>query len=176
MIDIIRKHLNSSFVISKMTKDRLHHYINMRKDNYGVYLLYKDNELMYIGRSCTVIKRMKSHIGSKIDWNIVKWVITPTKRLSVDIEHAIIMNYPTPHNQIPKTVKSIPKLYSTFIGDCRRTIVMYNRMVKTGDFEFSHNIERNLKYSMDNIGMNLLEFEMEYTKKMTGEPHRLTKD
>lgn len=70
-----------------MTKERLSGYLNIKGDTYGVYFLYKDNELMYIGRSCTVMKRMKSHMGSKIDWNMVKWIVTPSKRLSIDIEH-----------------------------------------------------------------------------------------
>ena len=176
MYSIIRKHLNSNFVIHNMTKERLGHYINIRQDNYGVYFLYKDNELKYIGRSCTVMKRMKSHMGSKMDWNMVKWIITPIKRLSVDIEHALIMNYPTPHNQIPKIGKSIPKMYYSFISDCRRTIELYDKNVKDGDYEFIHNLERNLKYSMDNVGMSLLEYEIEYNKKIKGEPHRLTKN
>lgn len=86
------------------------------------------------------------------------------------------MNYPTPHNQIPKIGKSIPKMYYSFISDCRRTIEMYNRMVNTGEVEYIHNLEKNLKFSMDNVVMNLLEFEMEYNKKNKGEPHRLTKN
>ena len=177
MNSIIRKHLNSNFVIHKMTKERLGHYINIRQDNYGVYFLYKDDELMYIGRSCTVMKRMKSHMGSKIDWNMVKWIVTPSKRLSIDIEHALIVNYPTPHNQLPRVGHSIPKMYYSFISDCRRTIEMYDRTLRTGEFlDFKHNLERNLKYSMDNVGMSLLEFEIEYNKKIKGEPHRLTKN
>jgi hypothetical protein len=159
-----------------MTKKRLGDYININKDNHGVYFLYKDDDLMYIGRSRNIIKRMKSHICSKKDWNIVKWIVTPSKRLSVDIEYALIMNYPTPYNQLPK-IGNVPKIYSTFIGDCKRTIEIYNRMVTTGELgEFSHNIERNLKYSKDNIGMSLLEFEIEYNKKIKGEPHKLTRD
>lgn len=159
-----------------MTKERLGHYINIKQDNYGVYFLYKDNELKYIGRSCTVIKRMKSHMGSKMDWNMVKWIVTPSKRLSIDIEHALIMNYPTPYNQIPKMGKSIPKMYYSFISDCRITIELYDKNVKDGEVDYIDNLERNLKYSTDNVGMSLLEYEIEYNKKIKGEPHRLTKN
>lgn len=56
------------------------------------------------------------------------------------------------------------------------TIELYDKNVKDGDYEFIHNLERNLKYSMDNVGMSLLEYEIEYNKKIKGEPHKLTKN
>lgn len=174
MNSIIRKHLNNSFVIHKMTKERLSGYLNIKGDTYGVYFLYKDNELMYIGRSSNVMKRMKSHMGSKMDWDMVKWIVTPSKRLSVDIEHALIMNYPTPHNQIPKITKSVPRLYKKFISDCKRTLRLYDYMVETNDFEYGNNICNNLDYYKNNISMGLLEFEIEYNKKIKGDPHILT--
>ena len=88
------------------------------------------------------------------------------------------MTHPTPYNHVPKIVKSVPKLYSLYISDCRRELKLYDEMGVENDFrktKYSSYVIKNLNYFKENVNMTLHEFEIEYDKKIKGEPHKLTK-
>jgi len=186
---IIRKHLRSKPILWKMSKDEVREsYMVLNDTLQGVYLLYSGDDLVYIGRSSNLLKRVKSHISrKKFHWDTVRSVVVPNKRLSIDIEHAHLMNLPTPNNVKPRVSLKMDELYKNYRSTWRTTVKMYDMMLEpyTRDGQFTifedlddrekiDRINKNHLISLSNLQMSFEEFEEEYRKKNAGDPHRLT--
>ena len=201
---VIKKHLGFNPILWKMTREEVRNIFMPFFDpeiKEGVYFLYEGDNLVYIGRSSNLIKRIKSHISrNRFHWDKVKSVVTPDKRLSVDIEHAILMNFPTPNNVKPRVSLKISDLYKTHRSNWKTTVKMYDMMLEpyhsegqvrmfgpirsknqlaikflsVKDQEEVDRINKNHVISLNNLRMGLEEFKEEYRKKTIGEPHTLT--
>ena len=202
--EVIKKHLGSNPILWKMTREEVRNIFMPFFDpeiKEGVYFLYEGDNLVYIGRSSNLIKRIKSHISrNRFHWDKVKSVVTPDKRLSVDIEHALLMNFPTPNNVKPRVSLKIPDLYKTHRSNWKTTVKMYDMMLEPYNSERQvrlfgpiltknqltikflsvkeqeevDRINKNHVISLNNLRMGLEEFKEEYRKKTIGEPHTLT--
>jgi hypothetical protein len=59
----------------------------------GVYLLYKDNELVYAGVACDIYTRLGQHHLNKKVWHTVKYIPEPDYFKAIQIENYFIDTY-----------------------------------------------------------------------------------
>lgn len=107
----------------------------------GIYFLFKDNELVYIGQSEDIYKRVPSHLFSKDfnNWNYIEYVNDDLNTLEAEF----ILKYRPKHN------KSIP-MNNTWLsqGICKDKLgigrVETNRLIRIEEVECI--IFNNIKY------------------------------
>jgi excinuclease UvrABC nuclease subunit len=73
--------------------------INLPKVCTGCYLLYKDNELVYVGVACNIHARLKQHELSNKNWNNVKYIEETDYLSAIQIENYFIDVYKPKFNK-----------------------------------------------------------------------------
>jgi hypothetical protein len=169
----IKKHLGSKFVSSVDYRDKInlrgHPKFKWYKPDHsgvsyvGVYFLYDKNELVYIGYTADVYKRVANHRSGFFKWTKVRYVDVGDELKARKLEFALLVTNKTKYNS-PKYVE-------------RRVIKdPYNywwrqRGILSETVKYS--VKRLKPHYQKMLDMSFEEFEEQYKLKMSGEPHDL---
>jgi hypothetical protein len=90
--------------------------LTMAKNDIGVYLLYQDNEVVYVGMTRSLLGRMASHVRSDFEWDRLEFIHAHPMEIG-DIETELIAKHRPKYNlaKIPK-IRSTDPLSSGYSG------------------------------------------------------------
>jgi len=81
---------------------RVHKGLDRYPDNYksGVYILWANNDIVYVGQTENFIKRIKTHKSKVWKWNFVSWIPVEDKLDRLFIELLLIRKFKPKYNTI----------------------------------------------------------------------------
>lgn len=170
----IRKHLGNNFVSSVDYRNEINErggYAKVKtyKPDHsgvyyvGVYFLYNKDELVYIGYTRGVHKRITNHRWGNFEWTKVRYVCIGDELKAKKLEFALLVTNNTKYNSpryIEKRVIKDLKSYWWTKKSFLSTAVLY--------------CKKSLKEPYQKmLDMSYEDFEKQYRLKMSGDPHDL---